>query len=83
LAAWTAVKSSRRHGRSAGLGGEQTGLFHVLLDGEIRITRTYDRQSILMGVTKPGGYLAKPCCCWIFLGRFGPRFKTGPVVPAR
>ncbi len=36
--------------------GEQTGFFHVLLEGEIRITRTYDRQSILMGVTKPGSY---------------------------
>jgi signal transduction histidine kinase len=36
--------------------GEQTGFFHVLLEGEIRITRTYDRQSILMGVTKAGNY---------------------------
>lgn len=36
--------------------GERTGLFHVLLEGEARITRTYDRQSILMGVTKPGNY---------------------------
>ena len=36
--------------------GERTGFFHVLLEGEIRISRTYDRQSILMGVTKPGGY---------------------------
>src|SRR5712671_637758 len=39
--------------------GEQTGFFHVLLEGEIRITRTYDRQSILMGVTKPGSYLGE------------------------
>ena len=36
--------------------GEKTGFFHVLLEGELRITRTYDRQSILMGVIKPGGY---------------------------
>jgi signal transduction histidine kinase len=34
-------------------------LFHILLDGEIRITRTYDRQSILMAVIKPGNYLGE------------------------
>lgn len=39
--------------------GERTGFFHVLLEGEVRITRTYDRQSILMGVTKSGGYLGE------------------------
>jgi len=36
--------------------GSRTGCFHVLLEGEVRITRTYDRQSILMAVGKPGGY---------------------------
>ena len=36
--------------------GERTGFFHVILDGEIRITRTYDRQSVLMAVSKPGNY---------------------------
>jgi signal transduction histidine kinase len=36
--------------------GEKTGYFYVLLEGELRITRTYDRQSILMGVSKPGNY---------------------------
>ncbi|MDB6028915.1 MAG: Cyclic nucleotide-binding protein, partial [Verrucomicrobiales bacterium] len=39
--------------------GEQTCLFHVLLEGEVRITRIYDRQSILMGVTKAGSYLGE------------------------
>lgn len=39
--------------------GEQTGCFHLLLEGEVRITRTYDRQSILMGVTKPGSYFGE------------------------
>ncbi len=39
--------------------GERTGFFHVLLEGEIRITRVYDRQSILMAVTKPGNYLGE------------------------
>jgi signal transduction histidine kinase len=39
--------------------GERTGFFHVLLEGEIRISRTYDRQSILMAVTKPGSYMGE------------------------
>ena len=39
--------------------GERTGFFHVLLEGEVRITRTYDRQSILMGVTKAGNYMGE------------------------
>jgi signal transduction histidine kinase len=39
--------------------GEQTGFFHVLLEGEVRATRTYDRQSILLGVNKPGNYLGE------------------------
>src|SRR5215472_1109175 len=36
--------------------GEQTGLFHVILEGEVRATRVYDRQTILLGVTKAGGF---------------------------
>lgn len=36
--------------------GQRTGLFQVVLEGELRITRTYDRQSILMAVTKAGNY---------------------------
>jgi signal transduction histidine kinase len=39
--------------------GERTGLFHVLLEGEVRALRTYDRQSILLGVTKAGSYLGE------------------------
>jgi signal transduction histidine kinase len=39
--------------------GQKTNLFHVLLEGEVRITRTYDRQSILMAVTKPGGFFGE------------------------
>jgi signal transduction histidine kinase len=41
------------------LDGKETGFFHVLLDGEVRVTRTYDRQSILMAVVKPGGYFGE------------------------
>jgi signal transduction histidine kinase len=39
--------------------GEKTGFFYVLLAGEIRITHTYDRQSILMAVVTPGSYLGE------------------------
>lgn len=39
--------------------GERTGLFHVLLEGEVRITRTYDKQSILMAVTKAGNHMGE------------------------
>src|SRR5437773_10697535 len=39
--------------------GERTGFFHMLLEGEVRATRTYDRQSILLGVNKPGNYLGE------------------------
>ncbi len=33
--------------------GERTGYLHVLLEGEVRITRTYDNQEVLMAVGKP------------------------------
>jgi signal transduction histidine kinase len=39
--------------------GEHTRFFQVLLEGEVRATRIYDRQSILLGVNKPGGYLGE------------------------
>jgi signal transduction histidine kinase len=39
--------------------GQQTGFFDVVLEGELRITRTYDRQTILMAVTKPGNYIGE------------------------
>jgi signal transduction histidine kinase len=39
--------------------GERTGYFYVVLDGEVRITHQYDRQSILMAVAKPGSYLGE------------------------
>src|SRR6266567_7032662 len=39
--------------------GEQTGFFHVILEGEVRATRVYDRQSILLGVNKAGGYFGE------------------------
>src|SRR5213594_3703501 len=39
--------------------GERTGFFHLLLEGEVRATRIYDRQSILLGINKPGNYLGE------------------------
>jgi signal transduction histidine kinase len=33
--------------------------FHVLLEGEVRITRDYERQTILMRVGKPGNYFGE------------------------
>src|SRR6266481_4723571 len=39
--------------------GERTGFFHIILEGEVRATRTYDRQSILLGVNKAGNYLGE------------------------
>src|SRR5436190_11975790 len=39
--------------------GQQTGLFHLILEGEARATRIYDRQSILLGVNKAGSFLGE------------------------
>src|SRR5688572_13554465 len=39
--------------------GERTGFFHVTLEGEVRVTRNYDRQTVLMGVNKPGNFMGE------------------------
>ena len=39
--------------------GERTDFFHVILEGEVRATRMYDRQSILLGVNKSGSYFGE------------------------
>jgi len=39
--------------------GEPSGFFHVILDGEVRVTRIYDRQEILMAVTKTGSHMGE------------------------
>jgi len=36
--------------------GEQSPFFFVVIEGELRLTRTYDRQTVLMGVIKPGHF---------------------------
>jgi len=39
--------------------GNRAEFFYVNLEGQVRITRMYDRQEILMGVNKPGGYMGE------------------------
>jgi signal transduction histidine kinase len=39
--------------------GEKSGFFYALIEGEVRITRTYDRQTVLMKVNKPGNYFGE------------------------
>jgi len=39
--------------------GERTGYFLVNLEGEVRVTRTYDRQEVLMGVNRPGLHMGE------------------------
>ena len=36
--------------------GENSPFFFVVLEGELRLTRTYDRQTVLLGVIKPGHF---------------------------
>jgi CRP-like cAMP-binding protein len=39
--------------------GERTSLFQIVLEGEIRATRVYDRQTILLGITKTGSFVGE------------------------
>ena len=39
--------------------GDRTGHFQVILEGELRVTRTYDRQSVLMGVNRAGDFMGE------------------------
>src|SRR4051812_21619111 len=39
--------------------GNRAAFFYVTLEGQVRITRMYDRQEILMGVNKSGGYMGE------------------------
>ena len=57
----------------------ELALFHSGLEGEVRLHAIYDRQSILMGVIKPGILPGKSCCSWTFPG--WPR--RGCPKPAR
>jgi len=37
--------------------GDTVESFYVLLEGEMRVSRNYENQAILMAVTKPGMFL--------------------------
>jgi signal transduction histidine kinase len=55
--------------------GERCPFFFVILEGEIRLSRTYDRQSVLMGVIKPGKYTGEVTLLldipWVATARVG------------
>jgi signal transduction histidine kinase len=59
--------------------GERYPFFLVVLEGEIRLSRTYDRQSVLMGVIKPGKYTGEVTLLldipWVASARVGKNAK--------
>src|SRR6185369_7634937 len=59
--------------------GGQFPFFFVVLEGEVRLSRTYDRQSILMGVIKPGNYTGETTLLlntpWLSTARIGSPAK--------
>jgi signal transduction histidine kinase len=59
--------------------GERSPFFFVILEGEIRLSRTYDRQSVLMGVIKPGKYTGEVTLLldipWVAAARVGKATK--------
>jgi signal transduction histidine kinase len=46
-------------GTALGIEGEPVHFFHLLLEGEVRITRDYERQTILMRIGKSGTYMGE------------------------
>ena len=59
--------------------GERKQFFILVLEGEIRLTRNYDRQTVLMGVIKPGNYTGETTLVldspWLATGRIGKPAK--------
>ncbi len=53
--------------------GERSEFFFMILEGEIRLTRTYDRQTVLMGTIKAGNYTGETTLLlgipWLALAR--------------
>src|SRR5208282_4719528 len=60
--------------------GERFPFFFVVLEGEVRLSRTYDRQTVLMGIVKPGNYTGETTLLldthWLATARIG---KTGKL----
>jgi signal transduction histidine kinase len=59
--------------------GERSPFFFVVLEGEVRLSRTYDRQTVLMGVIKPGEYTGEITLlldiAWMAMARVGKPVK--------
>jgi signal transduction histidine kinase len=59
--------------------GNRMPFFFVVLDGEIRLSRTYDRQDVLMGVIKPGKFTGEVTLLldmpWLAMARCGKPTK--------
>jgi signal transduction histidine kinase len=59
--------------------GERSPFFFIVLEGEVLLSRTYDRQSILMGVIKPGDYTGETTLlldvAWMATARVGKPAK--------
>src|SRR5213592_2701435 len=59
--------------------GERLPFFFVVLEGEVRLSRAYDRQTILMGVVRPGNYTGETTLLldthWLATARVGKPAK--------
>ena len=59
--------------------GERFPFFFVVLEGEVRLSRTYDRQTILMGVVKTGNFTGEVTLLfdapWLSTARVGKPAK--------
>ncbi len=59
--------------------GERYPFFFVVLEGEVRIVRAYDRQTVLMGVIKPGHFTGEVTLLlqipWMAMARVGKPAK--------
>jgi signal transduction histidine kinase len=55
--------------------GERSPFFFVVIEGEVRLTRIYDRQTVLMGVIKPGSFTGETTLLldvpWMATARIG------------
>ena len=59
--------------------GERLPFFFLVLEGEVRLSRTYDRQTILMGIVRPGNYTGETTLLldthWLATARVGKPAK--------
>jgi signal transduction histidine kinase len=59
--------------------GDSLPFFFLVLEGEVRLTRTYDRQTVLMGLIKPGNFTGETTLLldthWLATARIGKAAK--------